>query len=310
MKKLPIGIQTFSEIRDKNEDYLYIDKTQIALKMINTWYNGYNFLGKYIYNPFDILLFFHNHKEYRNYWFETGNPTFLINVLKQQKYYIPDLENIIVSEDELSSFDIDDIRLEVLLFQTGYLTIKKVHIFFNQRRYELAYPNLEVRSALNNRIFKYLLIHQPLPSMPMFQAIHHQDMQQFKRAIQQLFASIPADNYRKNAIQNYEGYYASVMYSYLAGLGIEFIAEDVTNKGRIDLTIATPDLSQVYIIEFKVLDNPVKKGTALAQIKAKRYYEKYQSTAKILYLVGIELYKAERNICGFEWELCKKRVGI
>jgi hypothetical protein len=278
------------------------DLDDVDLDTLKQWYNGYNFLGDAVYNPFDILLFFRNHKEYRNYWFETGNPSFLIKIIQQNNYHIPDLENIVVSEDDLGSFDIDDIKLEVLLFQTGYLTIKKLKTFFNQRRYELGYPNLEVRSALNNVIFNYLLSNRSLQSVPMFNAIIDNDMQQFEQAIHQLFAAIPADNYRKNPIQNYEGYYASVMYSYLAGLGIEFIAEDVTNKGRIDLTIATPDMRQIYVIEFKVLDNETQKGSALTQIKTKRYDEKYQQTAEVLYIVGIEFCKADRNVCGFEWE--------
>ena len=289
---------THQDIQHHFKEVLY----DVDLNTLKQWYNGYNFLGESVYNPFDILLFFMKEKIYRNYWFETGSPTFLIKIIQKNHYHIPDLENIIINEDELGSFDIDDIKLEVLLFQTGYLTIKSVNTYFNQRHYVLGYPNLEVRSALNNRIFRYLVNNQTLPSTPLFKALIAQDMEQFEGAIKQLFASIPADNYRKNPMQNYEGYYASVMYSYLAGLGIEFIAEDTTNKGRIDLTIATPDMAQVYIIEFKVLDKKTQGSKALAQIKAKKYYEKYQSKANLLYLVGIEFCKQERNICSFEWE--------
>jgi len=92
------------------------------------------------------------------------------------------------------------------------------------------------------------------------------------------------------------------MYSYLAGLGIAFIAEDVKNKGRIDITIATPDMAQVYIIEFKVVDKPAKHSNALQQIKQNNYHEKYQQVAEDIYLLGIAFCKAERNICQFDWE--------
>jgi hypothetical protein len=92
------------------------------------------------------------------------------------------------------------------------------------------------------------------------------------------------------------------MYAYLAGLGIEFKAEDVTNLGRIDLTIATPDMSQVYIIEFKVVDNANQNGKALEQIKEKKYHEKYQEKADELILIGIEFSKEDKNISKFEWE--------
>ncbi|NEW59995.1 hypothetical protein GSY74_01750 [Sulfurovum sp. bin170] len=112
------------------------------------WYNGYNFLGEGVYNPFDILLFFSRNKIYSNYWFETGNPSFLIEVLKQNRYFISDFENIEMDESNLGNFDIDHIQLETLLFQTGYLTIKEVRTRFNQRVYHLTYPHLEVRTPI------------------------------------------------------------------------------------------------------------------------------------------------------------------
>jgi len=284
------------------EHYFSSYLKDINLTELKQWYNGYNFLGETVYNPYNILLFFNNHAEYRNYWFETGSPSFLLKVLMNNNYYLPDLDNISLSEIDLSSFDVNDIKVEMLLFQTGYLTLKHVEVIFNQRIYHLTYPNLEVRSALNNAIFKYLFAKHSVPKLPLFNAILRKDMQQFEQAIHQLFASIPNNNYTKNTIQNYEGYYASVMYSYLAGLGIAFIAEDVTNKGRIDITIATPDMAQVYIIEFKVVDKPTKHSNALQQIKKNNYHEKYQHVAENIYLLGIAFCKTERNICQFDWE--------
>ncbi len=274
----------------------------VDLDELKKWYNGYNFLGEGVYNPFDILLFFSKNKIYSNYWFETGNPSFLIEILKQKNYFLPNLENIAISESDLGSFDVDDIKIETLLFQTGYLTIKEVKTIFNQRIYQLTYPNLEVRTALNENIFKYLLTDSSIAKMSILTAILNKDMEQFKKEIYQLFASLPYNSYVNNNIQNYEGYYANVMYAYLAGLGIQFIAEDVTNLGRIDLTIATPDMSQVYVIEFKVVDNKNQNGKALEQIKEKRYHEKYQVKADELILIGIEFSKEDKNISKFEWE--------
>ncbi len=274
----------------------------IDIDKLKKWYNGYNFLGEGIYNPFDILLFFSRNKIYSNYWFETGNPAFLIEVLKQKRFFLPNLEDIKVNESSLSSFDIDYIKIETLLFQTGYLTIKEVKERFNQRIYHLTYPNLEVKTALNEHIFEYLLTDNTLNKTPIFDAIEFKDMSIFENAIRQLFAMLPNDSYRKNEMQNHEGYYANVLYAYLAGLGIEFRAEDTTNLGRIDLTIATPDMSQVYIIEFKVVDNKNQNGKALEQIKEKKYYEKYLNKAEEIIIIGIEFSKKEKNICKFEWE--------
>jgi hypothetical protein len=117
-------------------------------------------------------------------------------------------------------------KIETLLFQTGYLTIltiKKVRTLFNRRIYQLGYPNLEVRSALNEHLFEYLLTQSSIKRNTLFASIINQDMEQFERAIRQLFAAIPYNNYVKNNIQTYEGFYASVMYSYLAGLGIPLL---------------------------------------------------------------------------------------
>jgi len=289
---------THNDIKQSFEERL----DGVDLDELKKWYNGYNFLGEGVYNPFDILLFFSKGKIYSHYWFETGSPSFLIELLKEQKYYIPKLENLYMSETDISSFDVDDIKIETLLFQTGYLTIQEVKTRFNQRMFKLGYPNLEVRTALNERIYRYLLTDNILQKNPMFDAIEFKDMKIFENAIRQLFAMLPNDSYRKNEMQNHEGYYANVIYAYFAGLGIEFKAEDTTNLGRIDLTIATPDMSQVYIIEFKVVENENRNGKALEQIKEKKYHEKYLNRAEEIIIIGIEFSKKDRNICKFEWE--------
>ncbi|MCK5855368.1 MAG: ATP-binding protein, partial [Sulfurovaceae bacterium] len=289
---------THSDIKESFDERL----DGVDLDELKRWYNGYNFLGEGVYNPFDILLFFSKGQLYRHYWFETGSPAFLIEILKEQKYYLPNLENLYMSETDLSSFDVDDIKIETLLFQTGYLTIKEVKTRFNQETFKLGYPNLEVRTALNERIYRYLLTDNILQKNPMFDAIEFKDMEQFEKAIHQVFARLPHQSYTKNKMQNYEGYYANIIYTYLSGLGIGFIAEDVTNLGRIDLTIATPDMSQVYIIEFKVVDNKNQNGKALEQIKEKKYHEKYLNIANEITIIGIEFSKEDKNICKFEWE--------
>ena len=275
----------------------------VDLKEFKDWYNGYNFLGEGVYNPYDVLLFCDNPtKKFKSYWFETASLTFLIDVLKEKDFFLPSLENIKIEENSMNSFDIENIELETLLLQTGYLTIKEEKTIFYHRFYTLSYPNLEVRTALNSTIFRRYLSDKPIDVSAMYEAIGNKNMQQFEKAIYQLFSSLPHHSYSNNNIQNYEGYYANVMYAYLAGLGIGFIPEDVTNHGRIDLTIATPDMSQVYIIEFKVVDNKNQNGKALEQIKKKKYHEKYMSVAKEIIIIGIEFSKEDRNVCRFEWE--------
>ena len=113
------------------------------------------------------------------------------------------------------------------------------------------------------------------------------------------FASIPHQWYTNNDIQSYEGYYASVFYSYFASLGLELILEDTTNLGRIDMTLKFNN--QIYIFEFKVVEM-APEGNALQQIKDKAYADKYSTLQQPIHLIGVEFIKDSRNIVGFERE--------
>jgi len=117
-----------------------------------------------------------------------------------------------------------------------------------------------------------------------------------QQTLKSLFASIAYNNFTNNKIENYEGFYASVIYAYFVGAGFDkVVAEDVTNDGRIDLSVFIDE--KLYIFEFKV----DKKG-ALEQIKEKAYFNKYLSSGKELYIVGVEFDSKRRNIIRYEWE--------
>ena len=266
------------------------------LQKVQEWYNGYNFLGESVYNPFDILQFIDNNFLFKNYWWESGNPSFLITLLKKHHYNIPELENITVGDDILNSFEIENLRLEVLLFQSGYLTIEEFvnDPDFGINDYKLRVPNKEVSISLN-RLFLDYLTNGIRVNKDLINALLEADLEQFKEVFESLFASIAYNNYVKNNIGEYEGYYASVFYSYLAASGLKIVAEDVTSSGRVDLTILLKD--KVYIIEFKV-DNT----NALEQIKKKNYAKKYLNKAKEIYLIGIGFDTKDKNIKEFNWQ--------
>jgi hypothetical protein len=111
------------------------------------------------------------------------------------------------------------------------------------------------------------------------------------------FASIPHDWYRNNPIAQYEGYWASIFYSYFAALGLDIRLEDVTNQGRIDMAVLFG--GQVYLFEFKVVEL-VPEGKALAQLQAKNYAEKYRARGEPIHLIGVEWSRESRNIVAFE----------
>ena len=291
----PICGYTQKELETVFADYL----VGVDLNEVKKWYNGYNWLGEEVYNPFDILLYLKN-KEFRNYWFETATPTFLIKLLETGQYYIPDLYRLSAGEEIIGSFDVDDIKVETLLFQTGYLTIKKLQQIGAFRRYDLTYPNLEVESSLNNYILSALVedhLAKTRNQSAILDALQDNDFDKLKTTIHAFFASIPNQWYRKNQLSNYEGYYASIVYCYFAALGLDTTPEDTTNHGMIDLVIQFA--GRVYIIEFKVVELTAK-GNALSQIKGKKYHEKYSGND--IYLIGIEFSSQDRNIVNFEWE--------
>jgi hypothetical protein len=171
--------------------------------------------------------------------------------------------------------------------------------------YELRVPNKEVQISLNALFINYLTgeIRDDV-RRGIYYSLERGELKEFKDSLITLFASIPYNNYTNNEIAKYEGYWASLVYCYLAGSGLNIVAEDVTNRGRIDLSIIFKD--KVYILEFKVAKND--SLSALEQIKQKKYYEKYlnpksQIPHPKIYLVGIVFSEEEKNIINFEWEV-------
>ncbi len=270
---------------------------------IKLWYNGYNFGGNEgIYNPWDILLYLDS-KIFKNYWFESATPSFLIKLIEKNRYFIPGLENVTASEKILSSFDVENIDIITLLFQTGYLTIKKSVQLGNRLGYTLSWPNLEVKMSLTDHILSWLTHkthEQDKEHLNLYNCLLEENIEKLKDLFHSFYASIPSDWYRKNSIAHYEGYYASIFYTYFTALGLDTRGEDFTSTGRIDLTVVMDHA--VYIFEFKVLDLDKSGTSALEQIKKKKYHEKYTSLRLPIYCIGMEFSGEERNITGFAWE--------
>ena len=271
---------------------------------IRQWYNGYNWTGTSVYNPFDLLLLFQK-REFKAYWFESGTPTFLIDLLTQRQTFTPDLSRIVASDALLSTFDIDQIAPEALLFQTGYLTIASVWRMPARQEFTLKYPNLEVQAALNDSLLQALCGNPALPGPyigKLYRLLQVNDFAGMQTLLSALYASIANDWYRKNELSSYEGYYASIFYSYFAALGLDIRLEDSTNQGRIDMTVLFN--GHVFLFEFKVVELNAD-GRALQQIKTKGYADKYRTLGQPIHLVGVEFSKVSRNIVGFETETLK-----
>jgi hypothetical protein len=268
---------------------------------IRQWYNGYNWTGTAVYNPFDLLLLFKK-REFRAYWFETGTPTFLVELLIERQGFMPSFSSYLTNEALLSSFDVDDIATEALMFQAGYLTIAKVQRMGVQQRYILGYPNREVESSLNDVMLRRYTNTASVAVQQgsrLYELLLENDFDGLKNLFTAFYASIPNDWYRNNPIAQYEGYYASVFYSYFASIGLDIRVEDATNKGRVDMTVLFNN--NIYVIEFKVVADKAT-GEAMAQIKAKNYAAKYRDKGQPIHLMGVEFSKEAKGVVGFEVE--------
>ena len=274
-------------------------------KQLQQWYNGYNFLGTdLVYNPYDILNFIDRSQDFgkfkfENYWFKTGTPNFVMDLLAHERISAQQLEPQNVSEDILESSTIEQLEATTVLFQSGYLTIDSVDDSEPDAiTYKLVCPNHSVRLGLHNNLFRYYTGNKDTSfASNVALALRNVDLDTIESELKRLFASIAADNYRKNNIAHFEGYYASVIYSFFAGMGCNVIAEDVANHGRIDLTIQRA--GRTYIIEFKVVKRKSKNNSALQQIIQRGYAAKYAGT---VYQIGIEFSEIKRNIVGFAWQ--------
>ena len=266
---------------------------------IRRWYNGYSWLGEEVYNPFDILLLF-DKRQFGAYWFETGTPTFLIETLISRGVGTLSLDNMLGSDELLSAFDVDHIATEALLFQTGYLTIIKTEPRGSRTYYRLSYPNQEVRQSLNENLLNHLTgrpAQQAEHSARLYDLLLVNDFAGLENLFKAFFASIPYQWHTNNDIANYEGYYASVFYSYFASVGLDIVVEDSGSAGRLDMAVRFND--HVYLFEFKVVEL-ASEGTAMAQLQAKGYADKYRSLNQPIHLIGVEFSRETRNITAFE----------
>ena len=292
---------TEEELGDIFGEYLQgVDREQLR-----RWYNGYNFLGeKLVYNPHDILHFIKRSQsfgepQFDNYWFESGTPTFVVDLLARDQILAHQLEPQNVGREILDSCPIDKLELSTILFQSGYLTIEMVDRSDLQKPiYKLVCPNASVRSALHNNLFRYYTgIENANHHGVMYRALRDAQLASVESELQRLFAGIATDNYRKNDIAHFEGYYASVVYSFFVGMGLSVIAEDASSRGRVDLSIQLG--ANTYIIEFKVVKRKTKNNSALQQIIQQGYATKYSGN---VYQIGIEFSETRRNIVGFAWQ--------
>jgi len=287
---------TQAELENYFSDYLAILANKFKLSIaellpgIKEWYNGFSFDGENkLYNPFSILALF-TEFEFRNYWFSTGTPTFLIDLIKKQKQLPEEFEHLKVNDLTGSSQQIKNFPLIPLLYQTGYLTIEKAGRDGLRPYYFLNYPNEEVRYSFLTYITAAFLNKDEFDIQPEGLAIRDalidENIPKFVEKFQSFLSDIPGRLHIP-----LEAYYHSLTYLMLRLVGAKCLLEKETDKGRIDAVLELPD--KVYVIEFKFAKNTKVKQVstlsrrAMKQIKDKKYYEAYLSGNRRILLLGL-----------------------
>jgi hypothetical protein len=265
----------FSEYIDLAAQDISMTREEM-MQHIRRWYDGYTWDGKTaMYNPYSTLMFFRL-KRFDGYWFFTGTPTFLIDIIQRRNRVDTVLEEFEVESDVLNSgYNPPDIGEVPLLFQTGYLTIKEMKSAGGFVHYTLGVPNSEVNRAFMTCLLeaygKYQVQDIDKLRKTMEQQIISCDEAGFTRSLEAMLATVPHQLHRGN-----EAYYHTMMLIWMRLLGFKIQGEASNNLGSADAVWEQPEVTVVaevkYHKETKV-DTLLKE--AMSQIHEKRYYNRF-----------------------------------
>ena len=257
-------------------------------------YDGYHFVeyGTGVYNPFSLLSTFRANK-FGSFWFETGTPTFLVQLLQRENFYLPDLTQQQVSADMLNSIDAMDRNPIPVIYQSGYLTIKDYDEEF--KVYTLGFPNEEVEEGFANYLLPYYA-HTGSEGAPMYVrnfvlALRNGKPEEFMKRMQVLFADT---DYK--IVGNAELYFQNAFYIVTKLLGFYTEVERTISDGRIDMIVKTKDY--IYIFEFKYDQSA---DTALQQIEDKGYAKPFATDGRKIVKIGVNFSREHR--CIDEWKI-------
>lgn len=256
-------------------------------------YDGYHFEAGTtgMYNPFSLLRTLDS-QAFKDYWFETGTPTILVDALKRNNYNLEELTQEEVTADLLGSIDSIDKNPLPLIYQSGYLTVKDYDEEFGL--YHLGFPNLEVERGFTRFLIPYYttLTSQQGPSFisSLVREVRAGQPEQFMQRLDMLFAD---GDYQ--IVGNAELYFQNAVWIIFKLVGLHTDVEHHTSNGRIDLLIKTPDY--IYIIEFK-LDKSAEE--AIQQIEDKQYAKPFEHEGRTIYKIGVNFSSKTRRIDGWK----------
>ena len=297
-EELKTNFQPEIEALGESEQLTYDD----TLAKLKREYDGYLFVrgGMHVYNPFSLLNAFAN-KDFRDYWFQSGTPTFLVNYLKKAHYYLPDLENNVeIDMSSLSDYRADASSPIPILFQAGYLTIKDYDPELDL--YRLGYPNNEVKYGfIKNLLPSYtsLFIDDCRPLVARFyKDVRAGKVDEFMEAISNFLEGIPYSSESKEDVKWREQNYQIAVALLFQLMGFYIQTEVHSAKGRADCVVYAQNI--IYVFEFKLWSTGTAEE-ALAQIQEQEYYKPLRLQGKKLVLIGTSFDEERRNIK--EWRV-------
>lgn len=277
---------------------LTVEDTLLGLKRN---YDGYHFADDLtdIYNPYSLLQAF-KWSKMKDYWFDTGTPSALVNMLQGFGPRVMEFDDgCDCSEKEFDAPTEKMVTAMPFFYQSGYLTIKAYDA--DAERYELRYPNREVRNGMLQALIPYYLnepdtINTNSVMARVYKSMRANNLDEALQTLKVYLASIP---YVEHATS--EGHYQTMLYVVFSALGLYVQMEVRTAKGRIDMVLGTK--TDLYVVELKI-DRPAAE--ALSQIDQKGYLLPYERDNRRLHKVGIAFSTEERTLSEWRSEEVKK----
>ena len=283
----------FDEEVTQMADVNHLTKDECYAKLKEN-YDGYHFSEESVgmYNPFSLLNALCDQR-FKDYWFETGTPTFLVETLKRNNYELENMTREEVTADLLGSLDSIDQNPLPLLYQSGYLTIKSYNPDFGT--YQLGFPNGEVERGFTRFLFRHyapIRIYESDSFVKNFTIeVRNGEPEKFMPRLETMFAG---QDYQ--LVGDTELYFHNVTSLVFKMLGFYVDVERHTTDGRMDMLVQTKDF--IYIFEFKI---DKSADEALAQIEEKQYAKPFETDFRKLYKIGVNFSSAKRRI--EEWKV-------
>jgi Predicted AAA-ATPase/PD-(D/E)XK nuclease superfamily len=254
-------------------------------------YNGYNFEGEKVHNPWSVMQLFNNNR-FRNFWFQTGDPEFAIRKVFKSGAF--SLGNMTVSPDVLDAATIENQDYRSLLYQAGYLTVLNEDIENNLTT--LGFPNFEVEQSFNRHLWATYVhcsvMDTGVAVTDLREAMQTHNTKQVVKIFNGLFGSIP----ERIFYAEHEAYFHAVIFLTFTLLSYDVRAEVYAGLGRADAVVHTPD--RIWLFEFKLNGT---SADAMQQIEDRQYAQKYAATGKELALVGLA-FDAKKRIIREDWQ--------